>query len=173
MHARAFWRAVTDDRSELLDRFLTLLSAQKVDYCLISGQAVNAYVEPVVSLDLDVVVASEDLRRLVQTLTGAFDLERFPHSLNVVATGSDLRIQIQADPRSAAFLLRAEPRVVLGLMLPVARAEDLLQGKIWAVEDVGRRASKRQKDLAAIARLLETFPHLRARVPQAVLDRLL
>jgi hypothetical protein len=34
------------------------------------------------------------------------------------------------------------------------------------------RASKRQKDLADIARLLEVTPDLRARVPEHILQRL-
>ncbi len=33
--------------------------------------------------------------------------------------------------------------------------DDILAGKIWAVSDSDRPASKRQKDLADIARLLE------------------
>jgi hypothetical protein len=57
--------------------------------------------------------------------------------------------------------------------LPVASLEDVLQGKVWAVLDPTRRASKRQKDLADIARLLETYPHLRQEIPAEVLARLL
>lgn len=172
MRARAFWRTVTADHSELLDRFLALLSAEQVGFCLIGGQAVNAYVEPVVSLDLDVAVAMDDQLRLEQQLQAQFLTERFPHSLNVASSESDLRIQIQTDPRYGAFVSRAEIRDVLGLRVPVASPEDLLQGKVWAVEDPRRRASKRQKDLADISRLLDAFPHLRARVPAAVLARL-
>jgi hypothetical protein len=61
---------------------------------------------------------------------------------------------------------------VLGVTLPVAAIEDILQGKIWAAEDTTCRASKRQKDLADIARLLEEQPALRARVPESVRQRL-
>jgi hypothetical protein len=68
---------------------------------------------------------------------------------------------------------RAERRDVLGLTLPVARVEDVLQGKIWAVQDRMRRPSKRQKDLADIARLLESYPDLRNDVPREVLALLL
>jgi Nucleotidyl transferase AbiEii toxin, Type IV TA system len=57
--------------------------------------------------------------------------------------------------------------------LPVARVEDLLDGKVWAAMDPRRRPSKRQKDLADIARLLEAFPALRERVPGEVLARLI
>jgi hypothetical protein len=62
---------------------------------------------------------------------------------------------------------------VLGLELPVASVDDVLRGKIWAAEDPARRGSKRQKDLADIARLLEQFPTLRDQVPASVLKRLI
>ena len=60
-----------------------------------------------------------------------------------------------------------------GSTLPVAAIEDLLQGKVWAASDTSRRASKRQKDLADIARLIEARPELRDRVPREILDKLL
>ncbi|MBK9778658.1 MAG: nucleotidyl transferase AbiEii/AbiGii toxin family protein [Anaerolineales bacterium] len=56
--------------------------------------------------------------------------------------------------------------------MPVARLEDILQGKVWAIQDPDRRASKRQKDLADIARILESYPDLKAQVPADVLARL-
>ena len=43
---------------------MSLLEEQGVSYCVIGGQAVNAYVEPLVSMDLDVVIAVEDLERI-------------------------------------------------------------------------------------------------------------
>jgi hypothetical protein len=92
--------------------------------------------------------------------------------LNVSIPGSSLRIQIQTDPRYFPFVDDASPRSVLGLTLPVASLADVLEGKVWAVTDPTRRASKRQKDLADIARILEAYPELRAAVPTEVLDRL-
>ncbi|HEY3885304.1 MAG TPA: nucleotidyl transferase AbiEii/AbiGii toxin family protein [Vicinamibacterales bacterium] len=65
------------------------------------------------------------------------------------------------------------PRHVLGLTLPVAAIADVLLGKIWAFQDPQRRASKRQKDLADISRLLEADPRLRRHVRADILDRLL
>ena len=173
MQLRAFWRTVTVDRSDLLDRVLALMHERKVRYCAIGGVAVNAYVEPVVTLDLDLVIAAEDRPGLETALREIFDVQTFPHSVNVSDRGSDLRIQIQTDPRFAAFVERAERRSVLGLTLPVARIEDVLQGKVWAVQDPARRASKRQKDLADVARLLEHDPALRSRVPPEVLEKLI
>ena len=86
---------------------------------------------------------------------------------------SDLRVRFQTDARYAVFVDRAARQTVLGLVMPVASVEDVLQGKIWAAQDPARRASKRQKDLADIARLLETDPVLHPRVPADVLERLI
>src|SRR5574341_2253555 len=158
MRALDFWKAVTVDRSNLLESLFSLLAEHEIRYCLVGGQAVNAYAEPVVSLDLDLVVALDALPRVEALLSRAFRVERFEHSLNVSAPGSDLRVQIRTDPRYGRFLDRAAVREVLGLDLPVAALEDVLQGKLWAVTDPTRRASKRQKDLADIARLLEVAP---------------
>jgi predicted nucleotidyltransferase len=52
------------------------------------------------------------------------------------------------------------------MTLPVASLPDVLQGKIWAALDPERKGSKRQKDLADIARILEQYPDLRTQVPQ-------
>src|SRR3954469_15359177 len=170
MRARAFWRIVTADHVDLLDRFLALLRETDTAFCLIGGQAVNAYVEPVVSLDLDVVVAARDLTALLPALRRTFTVEAFPHSLNIAAADSDLRIQIQTDPRYAPFVARAVVATVLGVTVPVARLEDVLQGKVWAATDPTRRRSKRLKDRADIARLIEQFPDVRAHVPPALIE---
>ncbi|MHC4135968.1 MAG: nucleotidyl transferase AbiEii/AbiGii toxin family protein [Planctomycetota bacterium] len=171
MRAATFWKTVTMDEADLLGKLLALLERLSVRYCVVGGQAVNAYVEPVVSLDLDVVVAAGQLKGLESSLT-EFEVKRFAHSLNVSLKGSDLRVQIQTDPRYADFVERSAAREILGFTLPVASIEDVLQGKVWAASDPSRRASKRQKDLADIARLIEAHPPLRDRVPDDLLDRL-
>jgi len=173
MRAFEFWKVITMDQTNLLERLTSLLGEHRIRYCVIGGQAVNAYVEPLVSLDLDLVVAVDQLGHTESLLASFFKVERFPHSLNVSLSGSDLRVQIQTDPRYAAFVERASSRQVLGLEMPVASLEDVLRGKVWAVQDPARRASKRQKDLADIARLLDAYPALRGQVPAAVLAQLL
>jgi hypothetical protein len=173
MQALAYWKAVTTDHVGFLDSIVAMLSQADVRYCVIGGQAVNAYVEPLVSLDLDIAVATEDLDATEALLRERFKVTRFPHSVNVSLAGSDLRVQLQTDPRYAAFVERASVRDVLGLSLPVAAVEDVLQGKVWAARDPKRRPSKRQKDLADISRLLEARPELRRGVPEDVLARLI
>jgi hypothetical protein len=174
MQALTFWKTVTMDQANFLDKLFSLLDEHQIRYCVIGGQGVNAYVEPVVSLDLDLVIAADQIDQVESLLqSGAFHVKRFAHSVNVSIPGSDIRLQIQTDPRYAAFPQRATLQNVLGLMLPVATVQDILQGKIWAVQDSTRRASKRQKDLADIARLLEAYPEQRQRVPEDILARLL
>jgi hypothetical protein len=113
MKTLAFWKTVVNERGDFLDRLLAELDQLSIPYCVVGGQAVNAYVEPLVSV-----------------------------------------------------------REVLGMKLPEAALEDVLQGKIWAALDDARRPSKRQKDLADIARIIESRPHLRDRVPAEILARL-
>jgi nucleotidyltransferase AbiEii toxin of type IV toxin-antitoxin system len=172
MQALAFWKAVAMDRTNFLEGLIALLGEHKVRYCVIGGQGVNAYAEPLVSLDLDLVVAVDQLKHVEKLLGERFHLEQFPHSLNVSAEGSQLRVQIQTDPRYFQFPERSSLREVLGLRLPVAAVEDVLDGKIWAVQDPERRPSKRRKDLLDVERLIEAHPRLRARVPAEILTQL-
>jgi hypothetical protein len=172
MQALAFWKAVAMDRTNFLENLIALLAEHNVRYCVIGGQGVNAYAEPLVSLDLDLVVAVDQLKHVEKLLGERFHLEPFPHSLNVSAEGSQLRVQIQTDPRYFQFPERSSVREVLGLPLPVAAVEDVLDGKVWAVQDPERRPSKRRKDLLDIERLIEAHPRLRIRVPPEVLTQL-
>ena len=173
MRALSFWKTVTLDQSNLLESLTSLLSEHKIQYCVIGGQAVNAYVEPLVSLDLDMVIAVDQIEQAEALFKRHFTVERFAHSINLSLPGSDLRVQIQTDPRYFSFLQGISWREILGLKLPVARLEDVLQGKLWSVMDPKRRASKRQKDLADISRILEAHPKLRSQVPKEILKRLL
>ncbi len=49
---------MTSDRSDFLDSLIGLFQEHGVRYCVIGGQGVNSYVEPLVSLDLDLVIAA-------------------------------------------------------------------------------------------------------------------
>jgi len=74
-------------------------------WCLIGGLAVNCYVEPVFTLDADVVVVLDELSAIEKELTAAgFSVKEFPHSLNASMPGSQLRIQLTTDPRYQEFL---------------------------------------------------------------------
>lgn len=173
MRALTFWKEIIVDRENALEDLVNLLEENGIRYCVIGGQAVNAYAEPLVSLDLDLVVAIDQLDQVESLLAGSYQVKHFPHSLNVFLPDSDVRVQIQTDRRYASFPERAIQGNILGLTLPVANLQDVLRGKVWAALDPTRRASKRQKDLADIARLLETYPQLRTQTPEEILNRLI
>lgn len=172
MKSSEYWKAVLVDQDNFLDRVLGFLKDSGVRYCVIGGAGVNAYAYPVVTEDLDIVVAAEQIEPLQSALARDFKVRRFPHSINVSAPPSKLQVQIQTDPRYFEFVDGAEIRDVMDFQLPVARIEDILQGKIWAAMDTARRKSKRQKDLADIARIIEVSPNLRKRVPEELLSKL-
>ena len=168
MTKKEFLNAVSNGKIDILQIFLDTLSAVGTDYCVIGGLAVNAYAEPVVSLDLDIIVAAKDIEILCEAASKHFKIKRFEHSINLSSSESDLRIQIQTDSRYQDFIPRAKTHNVLGYDMKVAAIKDVLQGKIWAYSDEERRMSKRQKDLADILRLIESFPDLMNQLPDAM-----
>jgi hypothetical protein len=173
MTGKEFLNSVAKGRSDILQVLLDILSETGSRYCVIGGLAVNAYVEPVVSLDVGIVVAVEGVEAVAKAAAGrGLRIEHFEHSINISGSGSDLRIQVQTDRRYQSFMAAAEERDVLGYRMKVARLEDVLQGKVWAFGDPARRKSKRQKDLADVARIIEAFPDLAHTLPRQVQDQL-
>lgn len=171
MTRKEFLTSVANGKSDILQVFLDLLAETDSRYGVIGGLAVNAYTDPVVSLDIDVVLAIENVEIIVKAAQErGLRVERFEHCVNLSSPDSDLRIQLQTDPRYQEILTRIETRDVLGYKMKVADLEDVLQGKIWAYMDQTRRRSKRQKDLADILRIIESFPELLVKLPQDLQD---
>jgi hypothetical protein len=143
------------------------------DYCLIGGLAINAYVEPVYTMDADFVLAAAQLPAAEQALIEAgFTVENFPHSMNALRPGSQLRIQFTRDSRYAGFPSRAERREVLGRPLHVGALADLVQAKIWAWSDPQRRLSKRKKDELDLIRIAEKYPAFVQQLPGPLREQL-
>jgi hypothetical protein len=165
---KEFMNSVSNGREDVLQQMLDSLNKMKIDYCVIGGLAVNAYVEPVVSLDLDLVVVTEATENLLKSAEKIFHIEKFPHRVNLTSTKSDLQIQLQTNPRYQTFIARSSIKEVMDYQMKVAAIEDVLQGKIWAYFDEKRRMSKRQKDLADIFRLVESYPHLKDLLPESL-----
>src|SRR6187549_3014283 len=107
MKAAVFWGTVTKDDSGFLPEFVDILEREGIHYAVIGGQAVNAYAEPLVSLDLDLVVDESKRSWLEAELRKRFRVEAFEHSVNVSKSGSNLRVQIQTDPRYRPFVERS------------------------------------------------------------------
>lgn len=169
MTGKTFMNAIANGEMDILQTVLNILEETGSDYCVIGGLAVNAYAEPVISLDLDLVVASADVEKACEVARGKeLKVEGFEHSVNLTSPKSDLRVQFQTDARYQAFIPRSTGREVLGYKMKVAAIEDVLQGKVWAYLDAQRRKSKRQKDLADIMRLVEARPQLENLLPGGV-----
>ena len=166
------WQTMISDPPGLLDQATRLLSENNIPFCVIGGQAVSSYVEPVISLDLDLVVPQERLTETEHLLQRYFQVRRFKPFFSISLGNSDFRVQIQSETRYDGFIERAAPRRVLGLMLPVASLRDVFLSKVWAAQDTVRRTSKRQKDLADIARILDVYPHLRDALPADLAARM-
>jgi len=118
-------------------------------YCLIGGLAVNCFVDPVYTLDADLVLVADAVNR------------EHVHS-------SELRIQFTLDLRYQPFVHRAVEREVLGMRVKVAQLDDIVQGKLWAWSDPARRLAKRKKDELDLIRLAEAYPDLVTRYPPAL-----
>lgn len=173
MTGKEFINSLANGKSDIIQILLNILSETGSRYCLIGGLAVNAYVEPVVSLDLDIVAAVEDIGAICKAARKqGLKVEEFERSVNISSENSDLRIQLQTDPRYQKFISIAEEKDVLGYKMKVASLKDVLQGKIWAYMDKTRRKSKRQKDLADIFRIIEGYPQLEALLPQSLREEL-
>jgi len=113
---------------------------------------VNCYVEPVYTVDADIVLSAA--------------------SLPAVAPGSALRIQFTTDERYQAFPARSIEAEVLGIRTRVACLQDVTQGKLWAYSDPSRRLSKRKKDELDLIRLAEAYPELKSLYPAELREQI-
>jgi hypothetical protein len=168
MTASEIFESVTGNGSTDFAALVEILNRRGA-WCLIGGLAVNCYVEPVYTLDADVVVIASELPAIKDELIKAgFSVEEFPHSLNAKMPKSDLRIQFSLDPRYQEFVNDTTVRDVLDQKVPVASLANVVRGKIWAWSDEGRRVSKRKKDELDLIRVLEAYPELSDLMPAEI-----
>jgi hypothetical protein len=172
MTASEIFESVTGSGSSDFALVVDILNRRGA-WCLIGGLAVNCYVEPVYTLDADIVVIASELSTVRDELIKAgFSVEEFPHSLNAKMAKSDLRIQFSIDPRYQDFLKDTTMRNVLDQQVPVASLANVVRGKVWAWSDERRRFSKRKKDELDLIRILEMHPDVRDLVPLEIRKQL-
>ncbi len=165
MTAKEAFQQITKGGGDDFSKVISICE-QIGDYCLVGGLAVNCYVEPVYTLDADLVVHSKQLNPLRKLLEKeGFKTDDHRQTLNAQTPGSDLRIQFTKDIQYQDFVSRAEIKEVFGIKVKVACLQDLVQGKIWAWTDKQRRLSKRQKDQADLIRIAESYPEIRKILP--------
>lgn len=161
MTAKQFYDWQTAGGTDDVMRLVDALERADVPWCAIGGVAVNHWAaEPMVTQDVDFVVATEAVERAVSALVAAgFRAEKFDWSINFTGR-SKVSLQLSTGDFYREFPTRAEPADVHGILLRVASLEDTLKGKVKAWSDAERRQSKRLKDLGDIARLVEAHPQL-------------
>ena len=161
MTAKQFYDWQTSGGTDDVMRLVDCLERADIAWCAIGGVAVNHWAEqPMVTQDVDLVVASEAVERTVALLEAeGFLSERFEWSVNFKGR-SAVSIQLSTEEFYKDYPSRAVPANVHGILLRVASLEDTLRGKIKAWSETARRQSKRIKDLADIARLVEAHPRL-------------
>ena len=168
MTATEIFESVTGSGSSDFAMLVAILNRRGA-WCLIEKLAVNCYVEPIYTLDADLVIIAAELPAIKHELIEAgFAVEEFPHSLNARMAKSDLRMQFSLDPRYQSFLTDPTVREVLGQQVPVASLTNVVRGKVWAWGDGGRRLSKRKKDELDLIRILETYPESRDLMPAEI-----
>jgi hypothetical protein len=142
-------------------------------WCLVGGLAVNCYVEPVFTIDADIVVLSTELSAIqAELIVKGFSVEEHAHSVNAQMKNSQLRIQFTVDQRYQGFLPDTQTFTVLGERVPVASLENLVRGKVWAWSDPKRRLTKRKKDELDLIRIAERYPELRSLMPPVISKQL-
>jgi len=142
-------------------RLVDCLERADIAWCAIGGVAVNHWAEePMVTQDVDLVVATESVEVATKLLEKAgFKSERFAWSINFRGH-SKVSVQLSTEDFFSEFPSRSVPADIHGILMRVASLEDTMRGKIKAWKDTERRQSKKIKDLADIARLVESHPPL-------------
>ena len=173
MTARQFYDWQTAGGGGDVQLMVEALERAEIPWCMIGGLAVNHWAaEPMATADVDLVVATERIEEAVRLLEEAgFRAKRFEWSINLQGR-SKVSVQISTEAVYRSFPERAVPADVHGILMRVASLEDTLQGKLLDWRDAQRRPSKRQKDLADIARLAEAHPEITHLIPPEVSERL-
>ena len=166
MTAKQFYDWQTAGGTDDVMRLVDCLERSDIAWCAIGGVAVNHWAaEPMVTQDVDFVVAAEEVERVVGVVQDeGFAAERFKWSVNFTGK-SKVSLQLSTEEVYLDFPERAVAADVYGILLRVASLEDTLKGKILAWSDRARRQSKRIKDLADIVRLVESHPALWGDLP--------
>ena len=172
MTATEIYESVTNGGASDFAGVVAVLNRHR-PWCLIDGLAVNCYVEPVYTTDVDLVVVTANLEQIATELeTAGFRVKKFEHSMNAQRPESKLNAQFTTDPRYQEFLASTTEREVLGVPVPVATLEKIVRGKVWAWQDDQRRSTKRKKDELDLMRIAEAYPELRALIPAEILKQL-
>ena len=166
MTVRQFYNWQTAGGGGDVSLLVETLERREIPWCMIGGLAVNHWAkEPMATADVDVVIAAGRIPEAVKALRAAgFVARAFQWSVNLKGR-SAVSVQISTEEVYREFPARSVPADIHGILMRVASLPDTLHGKILVWQDPKRRASKRQKDLLDIMRLVEAHPKLGKLLP--------
>jgi hypothetical protein len=169
MTGRQFYDWQTAGGADDVMRMVDALERAELHWCAIGGIAVNHWAaEPMVTRDVDFVVALDEIKRAVAALKSVgFTAERHAWLVNFRGR-SQVSLQLSTEDFYRDFPARSMAADIHGMLLRVAALDDTLAGKIKVWRAPERRPSKSIKDLADIARLAEAHPALGAKLPEDV-----
>ena len=172
MTNRQFYDWQTAGGANDVMRLVDALERAELSWCVIGGVAVNHWAaEPMVTRDLEVVVAADIERASAILREAGFRSESHEWSINFTGQSS-VSIQLSTEACYRDFPSRAVAADVHGILMRVASLQDTLEGKVRAFSDATRRQSKRIKDWADIVRLVEAHPALRSALPDSLQSQL-
>jgi hypothetical protein len=146
MTAKKFYDWQTSGGTDDVMLLVNSLESADIPWCAIGGVAVNHWAaEPMVTRDVDFVVATDAIERTVAILAKAgFRPEKFQWSVNFTGH-SRVSLQLSTEDFYRDFPARAVPADVHGILLRVASLEDTFKGKIKAWSDSETAAKQTDK----------------------------
>lgn len=81
MTAKEFLNNLANGKIDVIQFLLNKFKELNIDYCVIGGLAVNAYAEPVASLDIDLVLAVNDIEKFLKEIKKNYKVSKFPHCI--------------------------------------------------------------------------------------------
>jgi hypothetical protein len=167
MTARQFYDWQTAGGGGDFSLLVETLEHGEIPWCMTGGLAVNHWAkEPMAPADVDLIIRAERIPEAVKALCAAgFVARTFQWSVNLKGR-SAVSVQISTEEVSREFPARSVPADTHGILMRVASLPDTLHGKILVRQDPKSVASKRQKDLLDIMRLVEERAILEAKIDQ-------
>ena len=90
MTAAEVFESVTNEGSKDFSALVRILNANQ-PWCLIGGLAVNCYVEPIYTIDADIVVMTDRLSQISKQLEQAeFQIQKFEYSIDAKGQQSQM-----------------------------------------------------------------------------------
>ncbi len=84
MKTNEFFKKLTNSEFDIIKEIIGIIEKNKIDYCVIGGMAMNAYCDPLLTLDFDIVVEKDKLKGLRKILKDkGFKIKSYPFTYEI------------------------------------------------------------------------------------------